>query len=117
MLIGKPNCGKTTTCRLLYNELISCGAETVKLNDGGDFSCSLKFLGKTVFIKSAGDSQQRVQDAIDKCFDIVICTCRATFTDKITNARIKSNGDFIPLYKEDVCDECAKNLIINILKS
>ena len=56
VLIGKPNCGKTTTCRSLYNGLISCGAELLKLNDGVDFSCSLKFCDKKVAIKSAGES-------------------------------------------------------------
>lgn len=61
VLIGKPNCGKTTTCRSLYNGLISCGAELLKLNVGVDFSCSLKFCDKKVAIKSAGDSRYRVK--------------------------------------------------------
>lgn len=118
MLIGKPNCGKTTTCRLIYQELESWSTihKSTYNKEGGDFSCSLNFNHKDIFIKSAGDSRNRIQDALGKRCDIVICACRANFTDVIDYARQISNGKFFEVDKEIIGNEEAKNEIINFLK-
>lgn len=119
MLIGKPKCGKTTTCRLLYLELESWSTihKSTFKKEGGDFSCSLNFNHKNIFIKSAGDSRIKIRDAVEKCCDIVICACRANFTDVIDYARHISNGNLVEVNKEEIGDEEAKNKIINLLKN
>lgn len=119
MLIGKPNCGKTTTCRLLFQELESFSTihKSTYKKDGGDFSCSINFNHKEIFIKSAGDSRNRVNDALGKCCDIIICTCRANFTDVIDYARLISNGNIEGINKEETVDEDAIGKIMNILKT
>ncbi|MEI6142551.1 MAG: AAA family ATPase [Mariniphaga sp.] len=119
MLIGKPNCGKTTTCRLLYQELESWSSirKSTYNKEGGDFSCSLNFNHKDIFIKSAGDSRKRIHDALEKRCNIVICTCRANFTDVIDYARQICNGNLFEVNKEVIGNQEAKNMIIDILKN
>ena len=117
MLIGKSNCGKTTTCKCLYQELITNNAKIIKTTykeKCGDFSCKLNYNEKIIVIKSAGDSRNRVSDALKKQCDILICACRSSFNDIITSA-MQEASSFSPIDKEKTSDENAKSQIINII--
>jgi hypothetical protein len=122
MLVGKPNCGKTTTCHLVYQELkdwVTIYKSTYK--DFGDFSCSFNFCYKKIAIRSAGDSRYRIQSVIEKCekenFEVLVCTCRTNFIDIIELARQKSNKNLIIIDKDNISDEEAKREIIDYLKN
>jgi len=118
LLIGKSNCGKTTTCKQLYQELISEHAKIQKTTykeNGGDFSCVLNYKEKIIAIKSAGDSRNRVREALKKQCDILICACRCTFGDMIDLAKQKTNAVF-SIDKEKESDKSAIDRIIDIIK-
>lgn len=81
-LEGAHNTGKTTTCRLLFRNLITQGGELQwfqKINDK-DFGCLLQFGGRKITIASSGDMSSGVSDAFWKSErdrnDIHIGCCR-----------------------------------------
>lgn len=87
MLVGDHDRGKTTTMRLVYNDLRGAKDENVisyrELKDPRDFETVLKFGGKTVAIYSMGDYSNYTTKAIRHSdsmgYDILICTSNRGF--------------------------------------
>ena len=84
MLSGNQNTGKTTTLKLVYDQLAQNmpsppQAQPIQGGDYGDFESSpLRHNGKTVAIYSLGDTLYRIYEAIIKycgTVDVFIVAC------------------------------------------
>lgn len=87
ILTGPASCGKTSTLRITYDDLISTGAiSTAKKQEGAnlkDFSDVLDYKGKKIGILTMGDYAYRVIEFLDECdskgYDIFITACNDRF--------------------------------------
>lgn len=86
VLRGDAHCGKTTTLRMLYDELITQSTTLEPITEWGeptnlDFCTMLLYNGCKVAIYSMGDLSRHTVAAVReyraKGADILICSCRA----------------------------------------
>lgn len=83
-LQGPGNCGKSTTLRMFYEELLLKYPKAVPalLKDGRDFKAIVSNVkGKLIGIESQGDPNSRLDESLKEfqtaqC-DIVFCACRS----------------------------------------
>lgn len=146
LIRGVQNAGKTTTCSLIYKELIKItkkehyfdynrtNVDSLKYTINGtviDFIAKFDVNGKVVIIVSAGDIAEDLEEILKAIYDeadIIICCARSINREKSTYRMLQNNYQknivlekfvYRSQKKEDklTCKKEAVDLILNTIKS
>jgi hypothetical protein len=119
LLVGKKNCGKTSSLHLAYEKTILCGGKGSNFNPEGarnqrDFSDIVSFQGIKIAFFTMGDDEDTILNAFNNyntqnC-DILVCSCRDTFTKVISIINVLQNNIIDKTYCSNTLSKFEANI-------